>query len=65
MDLVWICVIAGLVGAGVVAYFVRYVLRQDQGSEKIRKISSAIKAGEYLWLFYLALYVLWALAMPA
>jgi len=45
MDLVWICVIAGLVGAGVVAYFVRYVLRQDQGSEKIRKISSAIKEG--------------------
>jgi len=43
MDLVWICVITGLVGAGVVAYFVRYVLRQDQGSEKIRKISSAIK----------------------
>jgi K(+)-stimulated pyrophosphate-energized sodium pump len=45
MDLVWICVIAGLVGAGVVTYFVRYVLRQDQGSEKIRKISSAIKEG--------------------
>ena len=45
MDLVWICVITGLVGAGVVAYFVRYVLRQDQGSEKIRKISSAIKEG--------------------
>ena len=45
MDLVWICVIAGLVGAGVVAYFVRYVLRQDQGSEKVRKISSAIKEG--------------------
>jgi K(+)-stimulated pyrophosphate-energized sodium pump len=45
MDLVWICVIVGLVGAGVVTYFVRYVLRQDQGSEKIRKISSAIKEG--------------------
>ena len=45
MDLVWICVITGLVGAGVVAYFVRYVLGQDQGSEKIRKISSAIKEG--------------------
>ena len=45
MDLVWICVIAGLVGAGVVAYFVRYVLRQDQGSEKIREISNAIKEG--------------------
>jgi K(+)-stimulated pyrophosphate-energized sodium pump len=45
MDLVWICVITGLVGAGVVAYFVRYVLRQDQGSEKIREISAAIKEG--------------------
>jgi len=45
MDLVWICVIVGLVGAGVVTYFVRFVLRQDQGSEKIRKISSAIKEG--------------------
>jgi len=45
MDLVWICVIAGLVGTGVVAYFVRYVLGQDQGSEKIREISNAIKEG--------------------
>jgi K(+)-stimulated pyrophosphate-energized sodium pump len=45
MDLVWICIIVGLVAAGVVAYFVRYVLRQDQGSEKIREISSAIKEG--------------------
>jgi K(+)-stimulated pyrophosphate-energized sodium pump len=45
MDLVWICIIVGLVAAGVVAYFVRYVLRQDEGSEKIREISSAIKEG--------------------
>jgi K(+)-stimulated pyrophosphate-energized sodium pump len=45
MDLVWICVIAGLVGAGVVAYFVRYVLKQDQGSEKLKEISAAIKEG--------------------
>jgi len=45
MDLVWICIIVGLVSAGVVAYFVRYVLRQDQGSERIREISSAIKEG--------------------
>lgn len=45
MDLVWICVIAGLVAAGVVAFFVRYVLRQDQGSEKLREISAAIKEG--------------------
>ncbi len=45
MDLVWICVIVGLVGAGVVAYFVRYVLRQDQGSAKLKEISQAIKEG--------------------
>ncbi len=45
MDLVWIGVIAGLVGAAVVAYFVRYVLRQYPGSERIREISDAIKEG--------------------
>jgi K(+)-stimulated pyrophosphate-energized sodium pump len=45
MDLVWICVIAGLVAAGVVAFFVRYVLKQDQGSEKLKQISGAIKEG--------------------
>jgi K(+)-stimulated pyrophosphate-energized sodium pump len=45
MDLVWISVIAGLVGAAVVAYFARYVLKQDQGSKKIREISAAIKEG--------------------
>ncbi len=44
-DLVWICVIVGLIGAAAVAYFVRYVLRQDQGSERIREISGAIKEG--------------------
>jgi K(+)-stimulated pyrophosphate-energized sodium pump len=45
MDLVWICIIAGLVAAGVVAFFVRYVLKQDQGSEKLKEISAAIKEG--------------------
>jgi len=45
MDLVWICIIAGLVAAGIVAFFVRYVLRQDQGSERIKEISAAIKEG--------------------
>jgi K(+)-stimulated pyrophosphate-energized sodium pump len=45
MDLIWICVIVGLVGAAAVAYFVRYVLRQDQGSARIKEISSAIKEG--------------------
>jgi K(+)-stimulated pyrophosphate-energized sodium pump len=45
MDLVWICIIAGLVAAGVVVFFVRYVLRQDEGSERIKGISAAIKEG--------------------
>ena len=45
MDLVWICVIVGLIGVGVVAFFVRYVLRQDAGSEKIREASAAIQEG--------------------
>jgi len=45
MDLVWICVIVGLIAAGVVAFFVRYVLKQDQGSEKLKEISAAIKEG--------------------
>jgi len=45
MDLVWIAVICGILGAGVVGYFARYVLRQDQGSARIREISSAIQEG--------------------
>ena len=45
MDLVWICVIVGLVGLGVVAFFVRYVLRQDAGTKEVREISAAIKEG--------------------
>ena len=45
MDLVWICVIGGLIAAGVAAYFVRYVLSQDAGSEKIQETSRAIQEG--------------------
>ncbi len=45
MDLVWIGVICAIAGGCAVAYFVRYVLKQDQGTEKIREISSAIKEG--------------------
>ena len=45
MDLVWISVIAGIFGGIVVLYFARYVLRQDQGSEKIIEASEAIKEG--------------------
>ncbi len=45
MDLAWICVIVGIVGAAVVAYFVRYVLGQDEGSAKLKEISAAIREG--------------------
>ncbi|MBI2847960.1 MAG: sodium-translocating pyrophosphatase [Chloroflexi bacterium] len=45
MDLVWIAVISGILGAVVVAFFARYVLRQDPGTERVREISSAIKEG--------------------
>jgi K(+)-stimulated pyrophosphate-energized sodium pump len=45
MDLVWICVIVGLIGVAVVAYFARYVLRQDEGSERLKEISAAIREG--------------------
>ena len=45
MDLTWICVICGILGGCVVGYFVRYVLKQDQGTERIREISSAIQEG--------------------
>jgi K(+)-stimulated pyrophosphate-energized sodium pump len=45
MDLVWICVIVGLIGAGIVAFFVRYVLGQDAGSEKVQETSRAIQEG--------------------
>ena len=64
MDLVWICVIAGLIGAGAVAYFVRYVLRQDPGSDKIREASHAIQEGarafigrEYRTLFIVVIVI--------
>ncbi len=45
MDLVWISVICGLLGFATVLYFVRYVLRQSEGTERIREISGAIKEG--------------------
>ncbi len=45
MDLVWIGVICGIIGVGVVGYFARYVLKQDQGTERIREVSKAIQEG--------------------
>ena len=50
MDLIWICIVAGILGAGVVVYFARYVLGQDQGSDKIKEISSAIREGGFAFI---------------
>jgi K(+)-stimulated pyrophosphate-energized sodium pump len=45
MDLVWISVICGIIGACVAGYFVRYVLKQHQGTEIVKEISGAIQEG--------------------
>ncbi|MBI4267993.1 MAG: sodium/proton-translocating pyrophosphatase, partial [Chloroflexi bacterium] len=45
MDLVWISVITGIIGFLVVGYFARYVLRQSEGTARIKEISSAIREG--------------------
>ena len=45
MDPILIAVICGVLGLGVAAFMAYYVLKQDQGSEKIREISAAIKEG--------------------
>ena len=45
MDLVWIVLISGIIGFIVVGYFVRFVLRQSPGSEKIQEVSRAIQEG--------------------
>lgn len=45
MDLIWISVFSGILGFATVLYFVRYVLRQAPGNERIIEISSAIQEG--------------------
>jgi len=45
MNLMWVSVIAGIIGFGVVAYFARYVLAQDEGSKAVRETSAAIREG--------------------
>ncbi len=45
MDLIWISVLCGILGFATVAYFVRYLLRQSPGDERIKEISSAIQEG--------------------
>jgi K(+)-stimulated pyrophosphate-energized sodium pump len=51
MDLVWICVICGVLAGGVAIYFSRYVLRQDPGSKEIRECSSAIQEGGLAFIY--------------
>ncbi len=50
MDLMWVAVLVGVLGLGVAGYMAWYVLRQDQGSERIREISAAIKEGALAFL---------------
>ena len=50
MDLVWIAAIAGILGLAFAGYLVLFVLRQDEGSARIREISAAIKEGALAFL---------------
>ncbi len=45
MDLIWICVISGIIGGCVAGYFARYILKQSGGTERIKELSSAIQEG--------------------
>ncbi len=50
MDLVWIATIAGILGLAFAGYLVLFVLKQDEGSARIREISAAIKEGALAFL---------------
>jgi len=50
MDLAWIAVITGILGLAFAGYLVFFVLRQDEGSARIREISAAIKEGALAFL---------------
>ena len=50
MNLMWISVIVGAIGVLVVAYFSRFVLAQDEGSQAIRETSAAIREGAQAFL---------------
>ena len=45
-----VAVICGALGLGIAGFMARYVLKQDQGSDKIREISAAIKEGALAFL---------------
>ena len=50
MDLAWIAVITGILGLAFAGYLVIFVLKQDEGSARIREISAAIKEGALAFL---------------
>ena len=50
MDLIVIAILSGVLGLVVAVFLARYVLKQSQGSEKIREISAAIKEGALAFL---------------
>ena len=50
MDLVWIALITGILGLAFAGYLVIFVLKQDEGSARIREISAAIKEGALAFL---------------
>ncbi len=50
MDPIYYAVIAGVLGLIAAASFAAYVLRQDEGSERMREISAAIKEGAMAFL---------------
>ena len=50
MDPVWIATISGILGLATAVFLAFYVLKQDEGSERVREISSAIKEGALAFL---------------
>ncbi len=50
MNPMLIAVICGAIGLGIAGFMARYVLKQDQGSDRIREISAAIKEGALAFL---------------
>jgi K(+)-stimulated pyrophosphate-energized sodium pump len=50
MNLMWLSVAAGVLGAVIVVYFVRYVLAQDEGSQAVKDTSAAIREGAMAFL---------------
>jgi len=50
LDPILIAVLSGVLGLAVAGFMAQYVLKQDQGSAKIREISAAIKEGALAFL---------------